>query len=223
MINAWLWIHTFWTWGAAVFAVLATGADAVKGFKWTKLILFGWWDKMFGLNTFKAEINARFASTDAALQENYRLMTLIASEMTPNGGKSIKDVVNKIETRVNQIDARQVLNSERVRALSTDAPVGVQEFDADGKLIWANRTYLRMISRDLTEVLGYGWINSVLPEDRDSVKTDWLESVRQGSAYENEYRTIKPDGTITRISARATIMRSNDEVIGFVTSVFEAK
>lgn len=218
-MSVWTTVHSLWVWFVGAFAGAATLADAVKGFKWTRSIFGHWVSRMFGLSQFKEEIRSQLEQTNTALAENTRIMQLIAKEMKPNGGSSMRDAVNRIDNRVDQIDTRQILQFERVKALSMDISSGVQEFGPDGDLIWCNRTYLRLVNRDQTEVTGYGWINSIHPQDRDAVRHAWLEAVRNEMAYEGEYRVLQPEGEVIHISVRATVMRSGDKVIGYVTSV----
>ena len=137
---------------------------------------------------------------------------MISKELRPNGGTSLRDTVDLI-------DARQILQIERLKAISFDAPVGLKEFSPRGELIWCNRTYLRMVQRDYTELMGYGWINSVFLADRDRVRREWDEVVREGRNYETSYREVTPEGKTFTIAVRATVMRSNLKVIGFMKTV----
>ena len=215
-------IHYFWVWGIGGLAGAATVMDAIRGFKWTRSICGNWFAKMFGAKLLANEFRAALAATNAVVAENTKTLQLIAKEMAPNSGSSLRDAINQIRIHVEQIDIRQVAQYERVKALSMDAPVGVQEFNPEGEMIWCNRTYLRMIGRNASETLGWGWINSVHPSDRDKVKENWLSSVQKQMAYESEYRILQPNGKATRISVRATVMRNDATVLGYVTTVTPA-
>jgi len=55
-------------------------------------------------------------------------------EITPNGGTSIKDKVDRIDSELH-------LANERQRALLADSEFAHFEMDAEGNYVWVNRTY----------------------------------------------------------------------------------
>lgn len=120
----------------------------------------------------------------------------VVSELLPNGGSSIRDSLNRIESR-------QVLQDQRQRAILSDMSVGVFETDEFGQCIWVNRKYLRMTGRTLAEVSGSGWANILADEDRVRVVAGWTAAINEQREFEMEYRIVSPDGKKTKVRVQS--------------------
>lgn len=119
-----------------------------------------------------------------ARRKREELITTVISEFRPNGGSSLKDVVNRVETWVKALDQsnaqiREALVSidERWRAFHMDHENGLVEYDADGRITWTNRTFREMTGLENESLIGWGWINAVTPEQREFVEAGWREAV----------------------------------------------
>lgn len=212
----WKWLQNGWQNGWAVLLALGAGIFAITelacGFKWTRKHIWSPICSIFTLQT-RGKLDAMAAQ-----------LANITKELSPNGGSSLRDSVDGLRATVNLIDTRQVLQNERLKAITGDAPEGLKEFNAIGQLIWANRTYARWVNRDLAELVGNGWINTVFLADRDRVKREWAEVVREGRNYETAYRDVTPDGKVFLVAVRATAMRASDgSVIGFMKTLTKAE
>lgn len=95
---------------------------------------------------------------------------LILVELGTNGGASLRDSVDRVESAVTFQDLR-------ARALIQDADHGYVETDALGNLTFANRTYLRWTGRSLGEVEEQGWHNIISEHDRSRVVSEWEKAV----------------------------------------------
>lgn len=54
------------------------------------------------------------------------------------------------------------------------------------------------------------WADSIHPEDRERALAAATEALARGSDYENEYRTIRPDGSMYWTAARGSVERDKD-------------
>lgn len=146
----------------------------------------------------------------------------IESELTPNGGTSMKDAINRIEERQMGFEAFQTahLNTQDVAILRTDIK---------GKVYMINRQYQRMTGYSIDEVRGDGWINAIDPNNRDKVAEDWhhaVESCRELSedilfrhvngesfwAHANVYKEVDSKGTHRGYLGVIVPIRNEDEV-----------
>lgn len=105
------------------------------------------------------EVKTQFLKLDA-----------IYEELKPNHGSSIKDAINQIRHTVHTIEKRQ-------RAWLSYEDQGIFETDADGKCIWVNRAYLKMLNVTFEEVQGNGWKNFIHPHARENVFHEWASAV----------------------------------------------
>ncbi len=75
-------------------------------------------------------------------------------------------------------------------------PVGVFTVDLDGRCTFANRFWEGFLGRPAAELLGFGYLESVYPEDRAKLEERWPAIVARGEAYRMEYRFVTAGGTI---------------------------
>jgi PAS domain S-box-containing protein len=116
---------------------------------------------------WKRVLRPMFAQYQYA-QEILSKVNLIVSELTPNGGGSIKDAINRIESR-------QMITESRTKALLIDSDSGMWESDENGQCVWWNRTLEGMHGR---EPKGMNWVASIAPEEREAVLHEWEQAVR---------------------------------------------
>jgi PAS domain S-box-containing protein len=108
----------------------------------------------------------------------------VVSELTPNGGSSIKDAIGRIETR-------QLIEVQVRKALSNDSLSGVWEMDAEGKMTYANRTYQRIVGSSYEDLDGWGWTNSIHKDDRTTVVNEVRTALEQHRELNVQFRVVK--------------------------------
>ena len=100
----------------------------------------------------------------------------------------------------------------RYRALVETGALAVWTTTADGSLIsiggWASLT-----GQSPAEVIGWGWLDAIHPEDRPLVHDRWSRAVASGRVYEAEYRLRGPRGECRWTAARAAPLRDGDGAI----------
>ena len=137
-------------------------------------------------------------------------MDFVVSELKPNNGTSLRDSVNRIETR-------QVLQEQTQKAILSDMSIGVFKTDAEGLFTWVNPKYLRMTGRAPNEVHGSGWVNTIAVRDRERVQREWKEAIDDSRDFESEFLLITPDDDRVQVSARTyKMIGQEDELLGFV-------
>lgn len=121
-----------------------------------------------------------------------KILVEIQQEFSPNGGGSLRDSINLIAVNQSKIlSTTHVLYSYLNRAC--DTPIIV--IDRSGRCTWANKAYLELTNRQLTEVLGSNWETTVLLDDRDYVREEWYNACEDGRSFEVNYRlSNKPTG-----------------------------
>ena len=126
----------------------------------------------------------------------------VLKELRPNGGSSLADQVQVVITKLEH-------HSGRVRAFNRDAHEGMFESSPTGECVWVNRTYCRITERTESEVLGWGWLNTLHPEDEEAVREHWNDCVKEGRDYSRTQRFITPSGETILASVRAQPIRDS--------------
>ena len=94
-------------------------------------------------------------------------------EVTPNGGGSIKDKINKIdkELKENTEVTRTIFYRQRWILDQRDEPIF--ESGENGECLWVNNIYIKVFKKNKEEYLGEGWKNLIHSNDKDRVFKQW--------------------------------------------------
>lgn len=165
-----------------------------------------------------AKIMKRF-STARRIESDVRDLSSkidgVIAQLKNNGGSSIKDALDRIETR-------QSLHEHRQRAIIADMSSGVFETDHEGRCNWVNRRYCMLTGRLPDEIMGYGWRNTIAPEDRDRIGKDWDSALDDQRDFEQEYSILTPEGVRRHIRVRTTkLLDAKGKVAGYLGMVEE--
>jgi PAS domain S-box-containing protein len=143
------------------------------------------------------------------LQEMMHKLDGISAELASNGGASLRDAINRIESR-------QVMSDQRWLAYLLDSESGTWEADTEGKTIAWNRTLEQLLG---IAPKGYSWINCIAPEDKERVMLRWKESVRLQVEFDLIFKIVR-NGEILKLRARAyPLLSKQNEVDGWFGTV----
>lgn len=94
---------------------------------------------------------------------------LIRDQVYPNGGSSLRDVVNRIEVQ-------QLVDGELRRAYQQHVNVPFWEADPEGRILWCNGAFAKLLGVSTEDLKDYGWLSMVANDDIARVKHDILAS-----------------------------------------------
>jgi PAS domain S-box-containing protein len=100
--------------------------------------------------------------------------------------------------------ALAMLQSEQLLlALVSKIPVGIFATDANGNFLFVNEVWSEIAGIPPEQAVGKGWVNAVLPDDRESVIKEWQTAAgeKHEFSYESCFRT--QTGKITWVLCRA--------------------
>lgn len=97
-----------------------------------------------------------------------------------------------------ELAAKQALadSEQLLRNITTAAPTALWMSDEDGLVTYNNQTWLDWTGRTFEENLGWNWLESVHPDDRNKVKEKILDDLAGRHFYEVEFRLNHSDGNI---------------------------
>lgn len=143
-------------------------------------------------------------------RKQYLMVRTILAEFKPNGGSSLRDAVNKIQSTVVIVDARQW-------AIVVGLRDPMWESDATGGCVRVNRALLDLVQRNFDEMTGAGWENIICPDDKIRVWQEWRLAVERKRTFESAYCVVDRAGERFRVQAIAVPFRApNNEVVGYV-------
>jgi PAS domain S-box-containing protein len=199
-------------WGS----IISTLIISVGGLSTAVLAMYGIWSKM--LKPFIKESRHKRDRLAKAIDHIESISTQleeVSKELKPNGGGSIKDQVKQISTDI------KVIRAERDTAfyLSKDA---MFKNNANGLCTNANTALCRLFGAQENEMLGLGWTNFVIEEDKERIIDEWQANIEFGNEIISNY-TIenKETGKLIKVQYRALIMRDDDESIISIVGIVE--
>jgi PAS domain S-box-containing protein len=143
--------------------------------------------------------------------------------------KIVRDVTGQkqAEQTLARVNSALVDSEDRFRTLIDFVPDMLWMTDADGSASYFGRRYQAYTGMSMRALLGFGWKESLHPEDWERVEQAWSDSIRTEDSYEVEYRIKRADGVFRWFVARAIpIHDSNGKIIqwlGSATDIDELK
>jgi PAS domain S-box-containing protein len=139
----------------------------------------------------------------------------IEAELKPNGGSSIRDAINRIESKLTATD-------QKMMALLKTMPYGMWLSDSNGRCIDMNLALCNITGRSESELIGENWSKWV--KEKTLVYEEWSRCIENEIDFEMEYTFIKPDKTEIRVKGTALQIRGiKGELLGFVGRLVELK
>lgn len=123
----------------------------------------------------------KLLSTVNQVQNAIPVLLKIATEFHPNGGNSLRDVLNQIEHRIN-------ISDERTLALLRASAIAYFETDSDGYYRWVNRQWCELTGMVPEDATGMGWISAVYVDDQVKVSEHWKFCIAQNREFNLEFR-----------------------------------
>jgi PAS domain-containing protein len=187
MILEWFFLHA-----KDIIEVGAVGAFLLKG----NLLLTSIHKNLAGVSKLETDI------------------TEIKLQLRTNGGTSLKDAINRIESKLGEVrEDVSVLKGRESARMYLDAQPTF-ECDANGYATALNKSLLDIMGLDIDEAIGYGWLKAVKAIDQDRVQKEWEASVRNGREFNSNYTFINQvTHKETNVHGRARIERNKEDII----------
>lgn len=83
-----------------------------------------------------------------------------------------------------------------LRSITTAAPTGLWQSDAEGNIIYVNQTWVDWTGIPFEEQLGKGWLKAVVDEDLPRLRKNYEVVFQTHESFEIEYRINHADGTV---------------------------
>ena len=114
-----------------------------------------------------------FKSFQRSQEELKESIKVIKAEVTPNSGKSLKDVVNSLKKACDRIEARQKVLDQRSKAALHYNETPLFETDIKGRLTWCNESFLEMTKDNRSSRQGFDWLTVIEDDKRDDFLTEF--------------------------------------------------
>ena len=151
-------------WGAAAAAFTAIG-----------IFLGGSWKYI------AKPVWSQFNEVRGFLLDALPTLTSIADQFKPNGGSSLRDVIDRIEITVAK-------NNSVATVLLQESPDAIFITDANGMCTWVNDTYTQWTGLSAEQALGMGWHAAIALNDRELVFEEWEKAIAHKVNFTGHYK-----------------------------------
>jgi PAS domain S-box-containing protein len=138
----------------------------------------------------------------------------IVAQLSPNGGASLRDAIDRIERRM-------ILVEEKQNVYLMDVRHGIFETNHSGKITGVNRTFCRMLNCTENELTGYGWLNFV--ENQKDIFERFNHCVSNEIEFKMTFDMKKTTGELVHVTCSANPLRSSIDksLIGYLGVIEE--
>src|SRR6478736_7414883 len=96
---------------------------------------------------------------------------------------------------MDSVNERSSRFEDRLRTIVDTTPAFIHTGRPDGYLDYFNRGWLDLLGKPLDQVCGWGWTESIHPDDVDGIVQKWNAALASGEPFEAEARVQCADGT----------------------------
>ena len=107
-------------------------------------------------------------------------------------------------------------SEERYRSLVQGGAQVVWVAAPDGAMTEDSPEWRWITGQSVEDFTGFGWLNSIHPEDRERVERDWRECVRTGKVFDDRYRIRTKGGSYRHYDVRAVPIEREGKIAEWV-------
>ncbi|MBW4660681.1 MAG: PAS domain S-box protein [Drouetiella hepatica Uher 2000/2452] len=174
-----------------------------------------WYETVRARLPFQAELRFQHANGELAWVVCQALPEMLDNDEIIGYVGTITDITDR-----KQAEEALRESERRYATLNQILPVGMFRTDLDGRATYLNQYWAEIAGVPISEGLGEGWQQSIHPDDRQHMVTEWLASVKNRLPYQADYRYQRPDGSFTWVVCQALPeVLENGEMIGYVGTI----
>lgn len=132
----------------------------------------------------------------------------IEAELSTNGGKSLKDTVNRIDRKTEHLQAR-------ARHQDNRSSKPIFELDAGGGLTFANAALCQMLGLEEEDLMFRNWISRVVADQRQGILREIKDAVENKMPLDTVIRFNGKGGIVTMHFTAQPYVRLGGELVGF--------
>lgn len=161
---------------------------------------------VFSIGGFKVlkSIYASISSANKSVTEFLDLipeLKRVTAEFKPNGGNSLRDVMNRMENSLNHTE-------QKIRIISSSLGMAYFEANSKGEYTFVSKKWMEVTDFTFEQAVGSGWLSIVDKDMRREMKEEWLSCIDQKREF--HFNTILNNETYQPVSIVAWPIKNMD-------------
>jgi len=147
----------------------------------------------------------------AICRSNSNIKRKIDEHMNPNGGSSLRDAIDRIESKIQTLEATQ-------RALLDlhEAEAGHFLASKDGHFFWVSDKFSEIMDREREDCLNLEWIKGIEESSQMAVYTNW--GFAKNTTSIATFTFVSKSGLSIKLRA-VPITNDKEKLLGFVGNI----
>jgi PAS domain S-box-containing protein len=126
-----------------------------------------------------------------------------------------KDITDRKNAEDALRESEQLFNT-----LAQVSPVGIFRTRPDGYTTYVNPKWVRLAGISAERAMGDGWLDALHPDDREKIKAGWQSTTKKHDVSVEEYRFLRPNGTIVWVMGQAIPeFDASNNIVGYVGTI----
>jgi PAS domain S-box-containing protein len=156
------------------------------------------------------------------IYSNKAFVEKVMYNLSPNGGNSLVDKINKIADKLEEVhnDTRLIKHKQQINGYLSNQPLF--ECDNQGYCVCVNKKWSEITGITEDEALGNGWVNAIHPVDRQRVLEEWQRAIKSDVQFNSTYKFYNRNtGVSLSVKGLSRIERNHLGDILFIVGTFE--
>jgi diguanylate cyclase (GGDEF)-like protein/PAS domain S-box-containing protein len=182
-----------------------------------------WLDARFAANPLvRGDPHIRFyAGAPLHLSDGHAVGTLCVIDRQPlRLSPRQREVLSHLgRTAVQLLEGRRALQAEvglrhQAQGIMREMPIGLFGTDPQGGCTWTNPRWREIFGLGEEECLGLRWLDTLHPQDRDSVIAAGNAMAAEGRDFRQDFRLLRGDASVVHVRTHAKALREGGAALG---------
>ena len=127
--------------------------------------------------------------------------------------------IEAVSTAFHKLMGEVARQRAELEAVNDASPLGLFRADTEGRIVYANEAYRRLLGVTDEETLAQAWLARQHPHDRDAAMAGWHDAILRGVAYSAELRVMVPGMDERLVVVNTAPVRVDGKVMGHVGAI----
>ncbi len=150
------------------------------------------------------------------MQDALSKLDIVLKEVLPNGGSSLRDSINRVESNIKNLDSKINDINNKVDSLEDTHRISLNMQQIafwisgkNGECTYASPAMCKLVKRVESEMLGNGWVSCISHEDTKRISEAWENSVDENRTFDEVY-TFQSGNSSVKVQGVAFHKKDNE-------------